>query len=163
MVFSDTTFSQGIVEQTRSFMRVDSVQWPTAKIVASANNWLDKLTGYAIASDKRFQWDNTQHTALPIGTTNLVANQSDYSFLTDQQGNTIITLTRLEILDSTGHYRILDPIDQSDLYTADDELQLTAGLPDRYDKIADNIIRLYPKPLTSVTAGMKFFLQRPSP
>ena len=37
---------------------------------------------------------------------------------------------------------------------------VTAGLPTQYDKIADNIIRLYPKPATSVTAGLKFYFQR---
>ena len=97
MIFSDATLNQGIVQQVRSLMRVDSTQWSTAKIVASVNNWLDTVTGYAIGADKRFQWDDTNHSALPEGTTNLVANQSDYSFLTDQQGNTILTLIRTEM------------------------------------------------------------------
>ena len=101
-VFSDTSGNLGIVQQMRSMMRVDATQWPTYKIVNSCNNYLDTITGFAIGADRRFQWDDTNHTALPIGTTNLVANQSDYSFLTDQQGNTILTLTRLEVLDSSG-------------------------------------------------------------
>jgi len=160
MVFSDTSLNQGIVQQTRSLMRVDATQWPTAKIVASANNWLDTIAGYAIGADKRFQWDDTNHTALPIGTTNLVANQSDYSFLTDEQGNNIVTLTRIEIKSSGGAYSVLDLIDQTDLEDAIDTLQTTTGLPTCYDKISDNIIRLYPKPSTSVTAGLKFYFQR---
>src|SRR3990167_10685564 len=102
MEFSNTTTNLGIVQQVRSMMRVDSTQWPTYKIVASVNNWLDTVTGYAIGADKRFQWDDTNHTALPQGTTNLEANQSDYSFLTDQQGNTILTLIRIEMLRATG-------------------------------------------------------------
>jgi len=160
MVFSDTSLNQGIVQQTRVMMRVDATQWPTARIVASANNYLDTITGYAIGADKQFQWDDTNHTALPIGTTNLVANQSDYSFLTDEQGNTIITLTRVELKDSNGAYRVLDLIDQSDVEEAIDTAQTTTGWPTCYDKIADNIIRLYPKPSTSVTAGLKFYFQR---
>lgn len=160
MVFSDTSLNQGIVQQVRSLMRVEANQWPTAKIVASVNNYLDTVTGYAIGADKTFQWDDTNHTKLPIGTTNLVANQSDYSFLTDEQGNSILTLTRMEIQDPSGTYRVLLPIDQDDFRDAIDTEQTTTSLPTHYDKIADNIIRLFPKPATSVTAGLKFYFQR---
>lgn len=160
IVFSDTTTNLGIVQQVRNFMRVDATQWPTAKIVNSVNNYLDTVTGYAIGADRRFQWDDTNHTKLPEGTISIIANQSDYSFLTDEQGNQILNLTRIDILDSGGHYRQLSVIDQTDIKGAIAEAQLTAGLPISYDKIADNIIRLFPKPITAITNGLKFFFQR---
>lgn len=141
-------------------MRVDATQWPTAKIVASCNNWLDTITGYAIGADRNFQWDDSNHTKLPIGTTNLVANQSDYSFLTDEQGNSILNLTRIDILNPDGTYTQLELIDQTTIKQALDSYESTAGLPTKYDKIADNIIRLYPKPAANVTAGLKFYFQR---
>lgn len=155
MVFSDTSGGLGIVEQVRNMMRVDSAQWSTVKIVNSCNNYLDMVAGYLIATDKRFQWDDTNHTKLPIGTTNLVASQSDYSFLTDEQNNPIVTLTRIECYDGTT-WRQLELIDQSEINT----LNLSTGLPTKYDKIADNIIRLYPTPSASVTSGLKFYFQR---
>lgn len=160
MVFSDTSNNLGIVQQVRDLMRVDATQWATSKIVNSVNNWLDMVTGYAIGADRRFQWDDTNHTKLPIGTTNLIANQEDYSFLTDEQGNTILNLTRIDILDSSGLWRKLRPIDQAEIKIAVDEYAKTAGFPTEYDKIADNIIRLKPKPSTSVSNGIKFFFQR---
>lgn len=160
MVFSSPTDSTGIVEQTRAMMRVDSGQWPTSRIVNSCNNWLDTVAGYAIGADRRFAWDDTNHTKLPIGTTNLVSGQSDYSFLTDEQNNAIINLTRIDILDASGIYRQLKPIDQNEIDGALDEFMSADGLPEYYDKIADNIIRLYPAPATSVTAGLKFYFQR---
>ena len=144
-------------------MRVDSTQWSTAKIVASCNNYLDTIIGYAIGADKRFQFDDTNHTALPEGTTNLTANQSDYSFLTDQQGNTILTLIRLEMLGTTGgtDWTLLTPMDQSEYDNESlNKLQTTTGIPTHYDKIGDNIIRLYPKPSITVTSGLKFSFQR---
>jgi len=141
-------------------MRVDATQYPTYKIVNSVNNYLDTITGFAIGADRRFQWDDTNHTKLPIGTTNLTATQSDYSFLTDEQGNSIVNLTRIDILDDTGDYRKLIPIDEADIDIALDEFQKDNGDPVYYDKIADNIIRLYPTPDTSVTAGLKFYFQR---
>ena len=160
MDFSDTANNTGILQQVRKFMRVDATQWPTANVVNSCNNWLDFLAGYAIGADKRFQWDDTNHTKLPIGTTNIVASQADYSFLTDEQGNAILTLTRMEMLDENSNYTKLEEIDETDIYDAIDHQQSTTGLPRWYDKIADNIIRLYPKPATSVTAGLKFYFQR---
>lgn len=164
LVFSSTGDSQGIVEQARSFMRVDANQWPVAKIVASGNNYLDLVTGYAIGADRRFQWDNTNQTKLPVGTTNLVANQANYSFLTDEQGNQIVTLTRVDIQDPNGVWRQLQLIDQVDItgFGLDSTLA-TPTLPMYYDKTADNIVRLYPAPAISVTAGLKFYFQRTSP
>jgi hypothetical protein len=160
MVFSDNTNNLGIVEQARSMMRVDATQWPTYKIVNSVNNWLDTITGYAITADRNFQWDDTNHSKLPIGTTDLTAGQKDYSFLTDEQGNNILNLTRIDILDPDGSYRELELIDQSNVKQALDAYKNVAGLPTQYDKIADNIIRLYPTPATTVSAGLKFYFQR---
>ena len=161
MVFSDTSTNLGIVQQVRNFMRVDSTQYPTSRIVNSVNNWLDRVAGYAIGADKRFQWDDTNHTKLPIGTTNLVANQDEYSFLTDEQGNRILTLTRIDCKDSEGNWRQLMPIDQAQISpTALDEFMKTPADPIYYDKISDNVIKLYPASDTNVTAGLKFYFQR---
>tara|TARA_R110000851_G_scaffold7116_4_gene28018 strand:+ start:540 stop:1256 length:717 start_codon:yes stop_codon:yes gene_type:complete len=160
MVFSDNTNNTGIVEQARQMMRVDATQYPTYRIVNSVNNYLDTVTGYAITADRNFQWDDTNHTKLPIGTTDLTVGQSDYSFLTDEQGNSILNLTRIDILDPDGSYRELKMIDQANITEALDAYENVAGLPEKYDKIADNIIRIYPKPAASVTAGLKFYFQR---
>jgi len=160
MVFSDTTNNLGGVQQTRQLMRVDSNQWATSKIVNSFNNYLDKVTGYAIGADRRFQWDDTNHTKLPIGTTNLVANQAEYAFLTDEQGNKILTLTRIDIKDSNGDWTQLKPIDQFQVDGALDEFYATPNKPIYYDKVNDNVVKLYPTPSTSVTAGIKFYFQR---
>lgn len=158
--FSDTVNNTGIVQQARVLARVDATQWPTARIVNSCNNWGDFVAGYAIGADKRFQWDDTNHTKLPIGTTDLTVNQSDYSFLTDEQGNAIVTLTRIDIKNSDGLWEKLDVFNQSDTNMALDEVYTGTGNPLYYDKIADNIIRLYPTPATTVSAGLKFYFQR---
>src|SRR3990172_6308530 len=111
--FSDTSTNTGLVQQIRKMMRVDSTQWPTANIVASVNNWLDFITGYAIGADKRFQWDDTNHTKLPEGTTSLTINVSDYSFLTDERSNPILTLTGVSKLEN-GKYVPLTLVDRND-------------------------------------------------
>lgn len=160
MTFSDTVTNSGILQQARDMMRVDSTQWSTQKVVNSCNNWLDMIAGYALATDKNFQWDDTNHTKLPIGTTNLVSGQSDYSFLTDEQGNKIITLIRIDVLDSNGKWHQLSKIDQAEIPMALDSYESTDGIPTQYDLIADNIVRLYPAPSASVSSGLKFYFQR---
>ena len=63
-------------------------------------------------------------------------------------------------MDSSGLWRKLTPIDEAQIPVALDEFEKTAGTPLFYDKTADNIIKLYPKPATAVTAGLKFYFQR---
>jgi len=159
MVFSDTTNNLGILQQSRSMGRVDATQWPTYKVVNSCNNWLDKVTGYAIGADRRFQWDDTNHTEIPEGKRDLTVNVIDYSFLNDEQGNTILTLTRVEMLES-GYYRMLLPVDKNDEDYDQDSFGQTTGVPRFYDKIADNIIRLDAIPTATVTNGLRFTFQR---
>jgi hypothetical protein len=162
MVFSNTSTGTGIVEQVRALMRVDSSQWPTSKIVASCNNYLDEVMVFLLNNDKRFNPDDANHTKLPSGTTNLVANQTDYSFLTDEQGNRILALTRIEVKDSEGKWTKLEELDEMSEPLALDTV-IVSGEPTGYYKIADNVIRLNRIPEASVTAGLKFyFLRAPS-
>lgn len=158
--FSNPTELSGILEQARDKARVDSTQWATQKVANSCNNWLNKIFTFGKWKDRNFQFDDTNHTKLPIGTTNLVAAQSDYSFLVDEQGNRITNITRIDVKDSDGNWTKLSLIDQKEVTVALDEFEPTAGVPKYYDKIADNIVRLYPSPISSVTAGLKFYFQR---
>jgi len=160
MFFSDTSTNLGGVQQTRSLMRVDSTQWPTSKIVNSFNNYHDYVTGFLIATDKRFQWDDTNHSRLPEGTTPLTASQTDYSFLTDQQGNAIISLTGVSLYVSSGVYQPLELVDRSDPDYDELTFGTVTGTPTQYDKIADNIIRLNFKPSANNSIGLKFAFQR---
>ena len=157
--FSDTVGNTGILQQVRALTRVDANQLPTYKVVNSVNNWLDKVAGYAIGADKRFQWDDTNHTKLPEGTTTLTSGQSDYSFITDEQGNSIVTLTGISVLIGT-IYQPLIEIDRNDASYDSTSFGQFSGVPGFYDKIADNIIRLDYKPSTTTAAGLKFYFQR---
>jgi hypothetical protein len=163
--FSDTVNNTGIVQRARSLARVDANQWPTYKIANSANDWLDTVTGYAIGRDKRFNWDNTNHSKLPEGTTDLTINQSDYSFQTDEQGNPIVTLLGVSILQSADstYYTPLTPVDRTDLGYDIATFGQVTGIPSEYDKIADNIVRFDTKPPATITNGIKFYFQRVSP
>lgn len=160
--FSDTSNNTGIVQQALALAGVDSTQWPVARITNSANNWLDFVAGYAIGADKRFSWDDTNHTKLPEGTTDIVANQTDYSFLTDEQGNNIVTLTGLALIDANGLEFPLELMDRNDQDFDLASFGNNSGTPSQYDKIADNIVRLDTKPSATdaSTYDLKFYFQR---
>lgn len=140
--------------------RLDANQWPTVRIANSCNNWHDKVIGQLIAADKRFQADDTNHSKLPQGVTNLVAGQSDYSFLTDEQGNSIITLTGISRIDADGKEHPLREIDRNDPGYDISSYGVETATPEAYDKIADNIIRLDRKPPATIVGGLKFYFQR---
>ena len=54
----------------------------------------------------------------------------------------------------------MEVVDQSQITEALDEFYKDDNKPLLYDKIADNIIRLYPTPAVTVSAGLKFYFQR---
>jgi len=149
-----------ILSNVRSYLGVDANQWSTAKITLSVNKALNKIAGYAIGADKTFRWDDSNHTKLPIGKTNLVANQSEYSFLTDEQGNRILTLTGISIFDANDKEVPLKPIDATNDREFIISMRETTGTPEYYDKISDNVVELLPPSSTSKTAGLKFYFQR---
>jgi hypothetical protein len=157
--FNNTTDNTGICQQVRNFMRVDSNQWPTVRIVNSCNNWHDFVVGYAIGSDKNFQFDDTNHTELPEGTRELTISVSDYSFQNDEQGNAIVTLTGVSLL-INGLYVPLALVDRNDPDYDSATFGTQTGTPTLYDKIGDNIIRLDKKPSATVADGLKFYFQR---
>lgn len=162
MVFSDVSGNLGIVQQVRAMMRVDSDQWATTNIVNSCNNWLDRVTGYAIGADRRFQFDDSNHSKLPIGTTSVVANQTRYSFLTDEQGNQILTLTGISLVDTNNLETPLIAIDRNSPEYDQTSFGVNSGTPQYYDKIADNVIQLDSKPTATdaSTYTLKFYFQR---
>lgn len=127
------------------------------------NEGLNEVTSLILKSDGRWQFDDSNNTDLPIGTTDLVttagSEQQDYSFAV-----THLKILGVEILDSDGNWRTLTPIDQVDLMdnSVTDFLK-TPGLPLYYDKLGASVF-LYPKPLASTvteTAGLKVRFQRP--
>lgn len=165
-MFSDVTNNTGILQRTRITARVDANQWPTANVVNSCNDWLNKIFTFGKDADHRFELDDTNHTKLPIGTTPLVTSQADYSFLTDEQGNRITNLTAVSLLEIATNKEIpLYPVDRkqvSQYRFGFNDFGITAGTPTRYDKIADNVIKLDYAPTATDVAqySLKYYFQR---
>lgn len=176
MDFSNTTTNAGIVQDVDYLVNSTRATLPLTTIASSANRAMDEVISIILGSDGRWQFDDTNYTDLPIGTTGLVANQQDYSFDPEQ-----IDVTRVEVKDENGNWRFLVPMDQKDLnptsyaplpsgtigagfgvdgqnYSLTDFMKV-AGTPLYYDKIANSIF-LYPKPSYTQSASLKVYFQR---
>lgn len=153
----------GLIQRNTNTQNTTTSSYPIADKTTDVNNALNKFMLIAIASEGKWQVDDTNQTDYPIVTGSLVANQQDYSFTTDATGNQILDIYRVEIKDSTGTKNMqLRPIDQSELTgVALTEFMKTAGTPVYYDKTANGLF-LYPAPNYSSSNGLKIYCNRTS-
>lgn len=134
-----------------------------ADFVADVNDELDEFVRIATRADGTWQFDDynydTDDGDQPVLYRNLVANQSDYSFLTDEFGNIILDLLAVYVKKG-GVYVPLTPVDRvknkyDGLYAENG----STGTPDKYDK-SGNTITVDPKPVENVTKGLKVEINR---
>ena len=160
MVFNDTTTSQGIVQDTYFEVNADANTYPIADVTRHANTALDNVVTLILGSDKRWSFDSTNATDLPIGTTGLISGQQDYSFDTEY-----LVIKSIECSDAQGKWFRLKPIDNYDEECALSEFMTTDGQPVYYDKVGSSIL-LYPAPNYSISpidtpnGGLRAYFQR---
>lgn len=132
-----------------------SATYRIADKTRNANLALDEITGVIIGCDGTWQFDDTNYTDLPIGSTNLIINQKDYSF-----NDEFLTIESVEIKDNSGNVIKIKPKDlyQEDVDSITDYSEST-GTPKYYDKIGNSIF-LYPSPNYNSTDGLKVYFQR---
>ena len=131
--------------------------YPAADKLRRINAAYEHIVGRLLTIDGRWQFDDSNYTKQPIGYMALVAGQQDYAF-----DVAFLTIEYVSVLDATGKYVLLHPIDPDDMRTDPSQFETTDGLPMYYDKIG-NSIYLYPKPAAgSVTLarGLKVGFQR---
>lgn len=146
-----------------SYGRISSDVNLLATFTRYLNEALNRVVNLILTADGRWQFDDTNNTDFPIATANLGvvvgSEQQDYTF-----DVSMLRILRMEVMDNTGAWNLMTPIDEADLYDQSlSDFLKTPGLPVYYDKQGSSIL-LYPKPLgTSVTAtsGLKVWFQRP--
>jgi len=156
MVFNDISTSQGIVQDTYFEVNADATTYPIADLTRNANAALDNVVTLILGADQRWQFDSTNSTDLPIGTTDIVSGQQDYSF--DEE---YLVIKSIEIADASGKWTRLIPIDNMSLDEREalSGFETVNGTPMYYDKMGDSIL-LYPAPNYNYTAGLRAYFQR---
>lgn len=146
-----------IQAETRLLTDSDTVSYPASDLLRRCNDAYEEIVGIIIGCDGLWQFDDSNFTNFPIGTTTLVAGQNDYSF-----DVAMLEIERVEVLDISGIWRLLNPIDKSQIDIAISEFMKTNGIPIYYDKQGASIL-LYPAPASAdvtLASGLKVYFQR---
>lgn len=167
--FSNTSTKGGLIQLIERNLKLGDgrISGDTSLLkdfTADINLAFDSLLRIIFKASGRWQFDDSNHTDYPTIMTNIVANQRDYSFVTDEQGNVILDIYKVMIKDPvSGFYNEIYPVDQqsdedmSSFYSGED----VTGTPTRYDKTANGIF-LDALPGYDLANGLKIFINRES-
>lgn len=161
LVFSNAVNKSGIIELIDENCKSSNVSYPIEQKTRDVNLALDDVYSMIFQAGGTWQFDDSNHVDYPTITTNLVAGQRDYSFVSDEQGNLILDIYRVQTADENGLFRDLTAYDVSGKYAPasyTDGLN-TTGQPNSYDKLA-NAIFLDPIPNYNRTNGLKVWINR---
>ena len=162
MLINDTTNRLGVlqfIEDKTNTQSSTSSSYPLRTKVRDINMAYDDYNTIMIQSSGTWLGDDTNQTALPIATTNVVSGQQAYTFTVDEQGNQIQDLYRIECKDANGIWQLLTPYDENDEETALSAQALVTGTPTRYAKTANGVM-LDKIPNYNSTNGLKFYFAR---
>lgn len=155
MQFNDVATGQGICQELDFLVNTDAVKFPLVDKTRIINRWYERTVALIFEADGRWQFEDENYTTLPIATTNLVSGQQDYTYAVR-----FLRLTRMEVMDTNGTWRWLEPLDQNDVRRRSlTELGNQTGVPCWYDKLSNSVF-LYPRPNYNATAGLKAYYQR---
>lgn len=132
MIFNDTTSAkQGIVQDVYFGVSANANTYPIADLTRNANEALDIAFSKILGADGKWQFDSSNAVDLPIGYTDLISGQQDYSF----EREFLVLTSPLQILARDGLTWIeLEPTD-------DNLLQSTVtGDPVRYNKLGRSFL-----------------------
>jgi hypothetical protein len=165
--FNDTANKHGLIQLIeRNCLlgdgRISGDDLLLKETTSDINLALDSLLRIIFKSSGKWQYDDSTHPDYPIITTAVVANQRDYSFVTDEQGNVILDIYKVMIKDPvSGLYNEIDAVDQQsdeDMQSFYSEENITST-PTRYDKTGNGIF-LDALPGYNLAKGIKIFINR---
>lgn len=168
--FSDTSNYKGIIQKIERIVygpdavgRITGNSTLFKQWTADVNSALDRAFHIIFKADGRWQFDDSNHTDYPIITTNIVANQRDYTFTTDGSSNLVLDIAKVAILNSATstvytEIEAKDAVQDSDTAFVANDTSAT-GTPYCYDKNS-NAIFLDPIPSYNATSGLKLYISR---
>ncbi len=145
--FDGESNSQDIASAIDFYCSTSDTDYPVVDKVRNANFALHEAHNIIAQATRTWRHDDANYTTLPFFTTNLVANQRDYTIDTS-----IIKLDRVEIKDTNGNWIELKPT--TDIPSPFNGYKATAGTPAEYFKIGGSIY-LFPGSSYNSTNGLR--------
>lgn len=158
MQFYDSSNKQGIAQEIDRLCDTTDTSYSRVDKTSRVNTALEELVGDIINADGTWQYDDTNHTDLPVGTATLVDEREAYSFASEY-----LQVEQISVKDADGRWHVLEPIDFTELEDiAIEEYFEDKGMPTHYDILGDTI-RLYPSPDSNdvtLASGLKVRFKR---
>lgn len=151
-----------LIKRNTGTQNTSSASYPIADQVVDVNNTLNWF--FILANRAAGNWspvDDTNQTDYPVMTGNLNIGQQDYVFTLDQNGNQILEITKVQILNMDGISWSTLPQLNKDQY---DDLFLnptTTSTPTGYYLTANGIFLVNPSSYY-MTNGLKVYISRTS-
>jgi len=162
MQYNSNATGQDIVSDTYFEASSNANSYPIADITRNSNTALDTAVSLILFADDKWDFDSTNATDFPIGTTDILSAQNDYEFDDD-----FLVIKAVEVQDANGNWKKLKPIDNLSLEEQEAMSTLTenTGTPEYYDKVGGSLF-LIPTPnynrrlVEETEAGLKVYFQR---
>jgi hypothetical protein len=159
MQFNSNADSQDIVHEVLKICDTSTNSYPVVDITRRCNTALDRFWFLAMTSNGLWQVDDLNNsTTLPIGTTNVVSGQYDYSLASD-----VLLIEKVLCKDANGNWQELEPVDVTDSKNESRNIwtrpSSNSGSPTKYDLVANSLL-LDPVPNYNSTNGLKVVFQR---
>lgn len=149
----DFTTILGLIQRNTNTQNTTTSSYPIADKTTDVNNALNQY--FILANSVVGNWrpaDDTNQTDYPIIYTDLVTNQQDYSFSTDANGNQVLDIYKVRVLNPNGiDWTTLEQINQ-DTITDDQLSTVNSGIPQQYF-LTTNGIFLVQKPNAATAAN----------
>ena len=144
--------------ETRALCDADTTSYTAADLLRRVNAAYEWIVGKIMCVDGNWEFDDTNYTDFPRGTTTLVEDQHDYTFDT-----THLAIESVQVKDVNGDWYYLSPINRDALGVPLEQEFETNGLPLYYDKDGGSLL-LYPAPddgtQVTLSSGLKVHFRR---
>lgn len=159
MIYSDTTNDTGLVQDIDFICGTNSTSYPLKDKARNMNRWYQRVLDWILESQDEWDFDDANNTDFPIATTDLKADQQDYSL---PLADGLLKIKRLEITYDNSNWYKGEPFDINERGKATSTTLIANEFdPTKpYYDIFSNSIFLYPIPDIDVTAGLKVWFAR---
>ena len=140
MEFSNVTTKSGIIQQIefRTNLGDTGISGDATllkQITGQINDYYMRATSLIMSADGMWKWDDANHTNSPTATTDLIADQTDYTVMgaIPDVDKDWLQVERVNIKDESGNWYTLYPKDRSKFSTPMSERVTTTGQPSSFD------------------------------